>query len=227
MTKVLKILFGSLFAVAVIALLAYVGWNAYKAVPAAKSVTAANDPGALRKALDAANEKLAAAEKAVRDATTKPRTDRSADETKPGTPSGGGFASGVTGECKAVKFTRPDIGSKKNFTVTFAGGDLATIKACNPQAEIDRTENGVRVAVVYGDGSGTISLPSTMVAGNAHTARCVANETGDIVGTALYKAQWQGGLPLSFDLALVDKAFYDSDAGLAKCRALMAARKVH
>ena len=133
----------------------------------------------------------------------------------------------VQQSCKEVKFVRADVGSKNKFTVTFKGADFTAFKMCNPNAEqIDTTPNGVRIAVAYADGA-TIALPITMTSGDAHTARCVPDQTGNVVDTVLYKAVWDGGLPDELRLDKKDKAFYDADAALATCKKLNVAGKVN
>ncbi len=132
------------------------------------------------------------------------------------------------GNCKTVSFERADVGtSKQKFTITFNDGDLAAIKACNPNAQIDSTPNGVRVVVQYGGSGAAVMLPIDMNVGDAHTARCVPDMTGSIADTVLYKAVWTDGLPEKATLAKVDKAFFDSAKALEICKQLSANGKVH
>jgi hypothetical protein len=131
-----------------------------------------------------------------------------------------------TSTCKDVKFMRADVGSKKEFTITFKGADLNAIKSCNPQAQIDQTQNGVRVLVTYGQDGAAVSLPASMSVGNAHTARCVPDQTGSVADTALYRADWNEPLPAKIELKLIGKDFYDADAALATCKRLAVAQKL-
>ena len=115
----------------------------------------------------------------------------------------------------------------KKFTVTIQTDELEAIKACNPKFEVDKTPNGVRVAIEYGDGGAVISLPTSLADSSASTGRCVPGETGNVKDAVIYRADWAGGLPERIDLNPLGEAFFDKSAMIGVCKKLLAERKFH
>lgn len=136
-------------------------------------------------------------------------------------------ATDTPSDCRAVTFTRPDVGSHRKFTLTFrSNADMNAIKACNPGADIDRTESGVRIVITYGDAGATVKLPTSMSGGSVNTGRCVNDKEGEVSDVVLYRAAWDGKPP-KVELAVVGKEFFDYAKLLNACKKLNDEHKFH
>ena len=125
------------------------------------------------------------------------------------------FAAAPEG-CKFVNVSRPGVNAQLpdiNLTFRGVGGDVAAIKACNPDKLTAAGESnvigvatsptaGARVSIRTKNGAGVVGLPTILANGSVHQNACTLDKDAESgFKAAYYYLEWSDGLPGALNLA--------------------------